>query len=75
MRAFASVALFLVALAPLAPAAVEQERGGQEEFGPYEVVANWPQPLPSVRLATNASLTNVPSLRNTCNRSFVRSQT
>jgi sugar lactone lactonase YvrE len=23
-----------------------QERGGQEEFGPYEPVANWPQPLP-----------------------------
>ena len=23
-----------------------QEIGGQEEFGPYEVVANWPQPLP-----------------------------
>jgi DNA-binding beta-propeller fold protein YncE len=23
-----------------------QERGGQEEFGPYDVVANWPQPLP-----------------------------
>jgi hypothetical protein len=23
-----------------------QERGGQEEFGPYEVVSNWPQPLP-----------------------------
>jgi hypothetical protein len=23
-----------------------QERGGQEEFGPYEVVANWPKPLP-----------------------------
>jgi hypothetical protein len=23
-----------------------QERGGQEEFGPYEVVENWPQPLP-----------------------------
>jgi hypothetical protein len=22
------------------------ERGGQEEFGPYEPVANWPQPLP-----------------------------
>ncbi len=22
------------------------EKGGQEEFGPYEVVANWPQPLP-----------------------------
>ena len=27
-----------------APAA--QEKGGQEEFGPYELVANWPQPLP-----------------------------
>src|SRR6187549_3098805 len=27
-----------------APAA--QERGGQEEFGPYELVENWPQPLP-----------------------------
>jgi hypothetical protein len=23
-----------------------QERGGQDEFGPYEPVANWPQPLP-----------------------------
>ncbi len=29
-----------------APAAPPQEIGGQEEFGPYEVVANWPQPLP-----------------------------
>jgi hypothetical protein len=29
-----------------APAAPAAERGGQDEFGPYEVVANWPQPLP-----------------------------
>jgi sugar lactone lactonase YvrE len=29
-----------------APAAAQGERGGQEEFGPYELVANWPQPLP-----------------------------
>ena len=28
-----------------APAAVSQEKGGQEEFGPYELVENWPQPL------------------------------
>src|SRR5216684_4117879 len=28
-----------------APAAVAQEKGGQEEFGPYELVENWPQPL------------------------------
>ena len=28
-----------------APAAPAQEIGGQDEFGPYEVVANWPQPL------------------------------
>src|SRR5438093_7505637 len=28
------------------PAAVSQEKGGQEEFGPYELVENWPQPLP-----------------------------
>src|SRR5262245_31979205 len=26
--------------------AVSQEKGGQEEFGPYELVVNWPQPLP-----------------------------
>ena len=33
--------------AAAAPApAVVQERGGQEEFGPYEPVPNWPQPLP-----------------------------
>ena len=31
--------------AAAAPAA-SQEKGGQEETGPYEVVANWPQPLP-----------------------------
>lgn len=46
MRVVASVALLLIALVSLAPAATEQERGGQEEFGPYEVVPNWPQPLP-----------------------------
>ena len=26
--------------------ALIQERGGQEEFGPYEPVENWPLPLP-----------------------------
>ena len=26
--------------------AAAQEKGGQEEFGPYELVENWPQPLP-----------------------------
>ena len=30
----------------LSPAAMTQERGGQEEFGPYEFVADWPKPLP-----------------------------
>ena len=29
-----------------ASATVEREKGGQEEFGPYEPVANWPLPLP-----------------------------
>ena len=32
------------ASAQSAPAA-SQEKGGQEEFGPYELVENWPQPL------------------------------
>ena len=32
--------------ATAAAPAVPAERGGQEEFGPYEFVANWPQPLP-----------------------------
>jgi hypothetical protein len=32
--------------ASTAAAKPAQEIGGQEEFGPYEVVANWPQPLP-----------------------------
>ena len=27
-------------------AQTSQEKGGQEEFGPYELVENWPQPLP-----------------------------
>jgi hypothetical protein len=29
-----------------ANSSVTQEKGGQEEFGPYELVENWPQPLP-----------------------------
>ncbi len=40
-----------VPASPPAPAAtaaapaIPAEKGGQEEFGPYEFVANWPQPL------------------------------
>ena len=30
----------------LAPSAFMQEKGGQEEFGPYEPVEDWPKPLP-----------------------------
>ena len=46
MRAFASAIVMVVAAIALTPAAIEQEKGGQEEFGPYEIVPNWPQPLP-----------------------------
>ena len=46
MRVLGSVVVLSVALAALTPAAIEQEKGGQEEFGHYEVVPNWPQPLP-----------------------------
>ena len=46
MRAFGSVVVFVMALVSLTPAAIEQDKGGQEEFGHYEIVPNWPQPLP-----------------------------
>ncbi len=35
-----------VILLLFAPVAFVQEKGGQEEYGLYEVVPNWPQPLP-----------------------------
>ena len=38
--------VLLVLILPAAAVTSLQERGGQEEFGPYELVANWPQPLP-----------------------------
>jgi DNA-binding beta-propeller fold protein YncE len=41
-----SVTLLLAVFALTTTAAVQQERGGQEEYGPYEPVLNWPQPLP-----------------------------
>jgi hypothetical protein len=41
----AVLAIFVVTLL-LTPSALVQERGGQEEFGPYEPVADWPKPLP-----------------------------
>jgi hypothetical protein len=37
--------LAIALIAFLSPAAMMQERGGQEEFGPYELVENWPQPI------------------------------
>jgi hypothetical protein len=46
MRARTWVLTIVAALVLLAPSAFMQERGGQEEFGPYEPVPNWPQPLP-----------------------------
>ena len=37
----------LLAIVVLAVVSVPtQEKGGQEEFGPYEPVENWPKPLP-----------------------------
>jgi hypothetical protein len=38
--------VLLVLILPAAAVTSLQEKGGQEEFGPYELVANWPQPLP-----------------------------
>ncbi len=46
MRAFASAIVMVVAAIALTPAAIDQDKGGQEEFGHYEIVPNWPQPLP-----------------------------
>jgi hypothetical protein len=53
LAAFAGVGLLACsqpgqpAAAPAAAStsAPSQEKGGQEEFGPYELVENWPQPL------------------------------
>jgi hypothetical protein len=41
-----AVLAIFVAMVLLTPSALVQERGGQEEFGPYEPVADWPKPLP-----------------------------
>src|SRR5918999_2203386 len=41
-----AVLAIFVAMVLLSPSALVQERGGQEEFGPYEPVADWPKPLP-----------------------------
>ena len=46
MRARRWLLTTVLAVMWLAPAAFMQEKGGQEEFGPYEPVENWPQPLP-----------------------------
>ena len=39
--------IVLLAVLSLVPSsALMQEKGGEDEFGPYEVVENWPQPIP-----------------------------
>src|SRR6267378_5477744 len=45
VRIGAIVILLAAALLAAAPAPL-QDKGGQEEFGPYDLVDNWPQPLP-----------------------------
>ena len=46
MRARIWSLTILLTVVLLAPAAFVQERGMQEEFGPYEPVINWAKPLP-----------------------------
>jgi hypothetical protein len=46
MRALRWSATLLGALLLFTLPLATQEKGGQEEFGPYEPVPNWPQPLP-----------------------------
>ena len=39
--------IILLAMLALVPSsALMQEKGGEDEFGPYEVVPNWPQQIP-----------------------------
>ena len=45
-RWFLAVLAIFVVMTLLSLSALVQERGGQEEFGPYEPVADWPKPLP-----------------------------
>src|SRR5215210_3448295 len=46
MRRFSWLLAMLLAVLVFTPTAMSQEKGGQEEFGPYEPVPNWPKPLP-----------------------------
>jgi hypothetical protein len=45
MRARNWLVMFFIAIVLVAPVAYMQERGMQEEYGPYDPVANWPKPL------------------------------
>jgi DNA-binding beta-propeller fold protein YncE len=49
----------LLTVVTLAPTAFLQEKGGEEETGPYEVVANWPQPIPGLEDLTWGSTAGV----------------
>jgi len=46
MRALRWSLTLIFATVSLTPVALTQDKGGQEEFGHYEPVPNWPQPLP-----------------------------
>jgi DNA-binding beta-propeller fold protein YncE len=45
MRKVLFVPLAIIGIGMLSSPAVMQQKGGEEESGPYEVVGNWPQPL------------------------------
>jgi sugar lactone lactonase YvrE len=51
--------LAALALALAGAPALMQEKGGEEETGPYEVVANWPQPIPGLEDLTWGSTAGI----------------
>jgi hypothetical protein len=46
MRRSVIISLLLVAAGWLSAFAAAHEKGGEDETGPYDLVANWPQPFP-----------------------------
>ena len=49
MRIHALSLAVVFGLGLLSAPALSQQKGGEEETGPYDVVANWPQPFPPPR--------------------------
>jgi hypothetical protein len=63
--------VFIFALGPFSVTGFSQEKGGDDETGPYQVIANWPEPFDRPGVVPGATSAFVPGKASAASSSAV----